>query len=118
MNYALREALLIVFEEGLENRFARHKRNAELLWSGLDELGFSLLVNEEFRLPTLTTPILPEDLDDALIRKQLLDQYNIEIAGGFGPLAGKVWRIGLMGFSSNEENVNLLLKVLKKILER
>jgi len=117
MNYALREALLIVHEEGLDNRFERHQRNAEIMWTGLEELGFSLLVPAEYRLPTLTTPLLPKGLNDMDIRKQLLNKYNIEIAGGFGPLAGKVWRIGLMGFSSRVENVVLLLSVLKNLMK-
>lgn len=117
MNYALREALLIVFEEGLEARFHRHLNNAKLLWDGLEELGFSMLVPEEYRLPTLTTPLIPEGVNDLETRKRLLNEYNIEIAGGFGPLAGKVWRIGLMGFSSRRENVILLLAALKAILK-
>lgn len=116
MNYALREALIILKEEGLESRFERHRNNAELLWDGLEELGFSMLVQKENRLTTLTTPILYEGIDDLDVRKRLLNEFNIEIAGGFGPLAGKVWRIGLMGFSSRKENVLLLLSALKQIL--
>lgn len=116
MNYALREALRIVVEEGLEARFARHRANAELLWSGLEALKLLPLVPKEYRLPTLTTPQLPSSVDEAAIRQRLLDEYNIEIAGGFGPLKGKVWRIGLMGFSSRRENITLLLAVLRKIL--
>jgi alanine-glyoxylate transaminase/serine-glyoxylate transaminase/serine-pyruvate transaminase len=116
MNYALREALRIVAEEGLENRFARHRANAEILWAGLEELGIPPLVPVEHRLPTLTTPKLPDGLDEAAIRRRLLNEYNIEIAGGFGPLKGKVWRIGLMGFSSRKENIVLLLSALKELL--
>ncbi len=116
MNYALREALRLVVEEGLEERFARHRANAEMLWSGLEELGLPPLVPEEYRLPTLTTPRLPDGLDGPAVRRRLLDEYNIEIAGGFGPLKGKVWRIGLMGFSSRKENVLLLLSALRELL--
>lgn len=116
MNYALREALRLVVEEGLEARFARHRQNAERLWQGLDALDLPPLVPREYRLPTLTTAQLPPSIDDAAVRRRLLDEYNIEIAGGFGPLKGKVWRIGLMGFSSRAENVALLLAALKEIL--
>ena len=116
MNYALREALRVVVEEGLENRFARHQKHAELLWQGLEDLGLPLLVEKDYRLPTLSTPQLPSGLDDASVRKRLLSEFNIEVAGGFGPLAGKVWRIGLMGYSSRKENVTLLLATLKEIL--
>jgi alanine-glyoxylate transaminase/serine-glyoxylate transaminase/serine-pyruvate transaminase len=116
MIFALREALRLVAEEGLENRMKRHRANAELLWAGLEELGLPPRVPLEYRMASLTTPQLPEGLDEAAIRKQLLETYNIEIAGGFGPLAGKIWRIGLMGFSSRRENVELLLAVLGKLL--
>jgi alanine-glyoxylate transaminase/serine-glyoxylate transaminase/serine-pyruvate transaminase len=118
MNYALREALRTVAEEGLEPRFARHRANAELLWDGLEELDLPLLVARENRLPTLSTPQIPPGVDDASVRRHLLDDYNIEIAGGFGPLKGQVWRIGLMGFSSRRENVTLLLAALEKILSQ
>jgi alanine-glyoxylate transaminase/serine-glyoxylate transaminase/serine-pyruvate transaminase len=116
LNYAMREALRLVAEEGLEARFQRHAANAAMLWEGLDNLDLPLFVPEERRLATLTTPLLPDGLDEAVIRNQLRDEYNIEIAGGFGPLAGKVWRIGLMGFSSRRENVRLLLAALEDLL--
>ena len=116
MNYALREALRMVAEEGLEGRFARHRLNAEMLWEGLEALDLPPLVAYEHRLPTLTTATLMPSIDDAAVRRRLLDEYNIEIAGGFGPLKGKVWRIGLMGFSSRRENVTLLLAVLRQVL--
>jgi alanine-glyoxylate transaminase/serine-glyoxylate transaminase/serine-pyruvate transaminase len=116
MNYALREALRLVVEEGLEARFARHRANAEVLWKGLEALDLPLLVPLENRLPTLSTPKIPAAADDATIRRRLLDEYNIEIAGGFGPLKGQVWRIGLMGFSSRLENVILLLAALHRLL--
>ncbi len=115
-HYALREALRIVTEEGLEERFARHRQNAALLWEGLDALGLPPLVPLENRLPTLTTPQLLPGIDDAGLRQRLLQEYNIEIAAGFGPLKGKVWRIGLMGFSSRRENVLLLLSALRELI--
>lgn len=116
MNYALREALRIVSEEGLEARFARHRAHAELLWQGLEELGLPPRAPLAYRLPTLTTPQLPEGLEEAPLRRRLLDEYNIEVAGGFGPLAGQIWRIGLMGYSSRKENVTLLLAALKELI--
>ena len=116
MIYALREGLRLVYEEGLEARFARHQLHAEMLWEGLEGMGLSMHVPVEYRLPTLSTPRIPEGVDDLAIRKQLLNEYNIEIAGGFGKLAGKVWRIGLMGYSSRVENVTLLLAALEELL--
>lgn len=116
MHYALREGLRMVAEEGLQQRFARHRENAELLWQGLEALDLPPLVPSQFRLTTLTTPQLSPSIDDVLLRRQLLELFNIEIAGGFGPLKGKVWRIGLMGFSSRRENVILLLAALEKLL--
>jgi alanine-glyoxylate transaminase/serine-glyoxylate transaminase/serine-pyruvate transaminase len=114
---ALREALRLAAEEGLEARFSRHRANAELLWDGLENLGLPPLIPEQNRLVTLTTPQLPTGLDELNLRRRLLAEYNIEIAGGFGPLAGKIWRIGLMGFSSRRENVALLLAVLNDFLK-
>lgn len=115
MNYALREALRIVAEEGLEARFARHRAHAELLWAGLEELDLPPFVPLSHRNPTLTTCQIGAGIDDAGVRRRLLEEYNIEISGGFGPLKGKVWRIGLMGHSSRRENVALLLAALKSI---
>ena len=114
--YALYEALRIATEEGLENRWARHRRNAGMLWQGIEELGLEMHVPLENRIPSLTTVRIPEGVDDLAIRKALLNDYNIEISGGFAELAGKVWRIGLMGYSSRPENVLLLLAALKKLL--
>ena len=116
MIFALREALRLVYEEGLEMRFARHRANAEMLWRGLEDLGLSLRIPPEHRLATLTTPDLPEGLDERAVRRQLLTDYNVEISGGFGPFAGKIWRIGLMGFSSRREHVALLLALLRQFL--
>jgi alanine-glyoxylate transaminase/serine-glyoxylate transaminase/serine-pyruvate transaminase len=115
-NYALYEGLRLVAEEGLEHRWARHQANAELLWAGVEELGLSMHVPLEFGIPSLHTVRIPEGVDDLAIRKALLAEYNIEISGGFAELAGKVWRIGLMGYSSRPENVLLLLSALKKLL--
>jgi alanine-glyoxylate transaminase/serine-glyoxylate transaminase/serine-pyruvate transaminase len=118
MNFALREALRIVQEEGLEERFARHKENSELLWAGLEEMDLRLIVPKEHRLPTLTTVAVPDGVDEAAIRQRLLEEYNIEIAGGLGAFKGKAWRIGLMGYSSRRENVRLLLSALELLLKR
>ncbi len=116
MFYALREALRLVAEEGLDARWARHRAIAETLWHGLAQLGLPPRVPAECRLPTLTTPRLPESLDEADIRRRLLEEYSLEIAGGFGPLAGQIWRIGLMGYSCRRENVTLLLAALGEML--
>lgn len=118
MNYGLREALRLLVEEGLEARWARHQANAELLWEGLAAMGLECHVAREIRLPSLTTVRIPPGVDGKAVTRQLLDEYNIEIAGGLGQLAGKVWRIGLMGFNSRAENVTLLLSALARVLGR
>ncbi len=115
-HYAFCEALRLLAEEGLEARWARHRANAELLWAGLADLGLKLLVPQEHRLPSLTTVRIPDGVDDLKLRRKLLDEYNIEIAGGLGELKGKIWRIGLMGYSSSKDNVLLLLSVLRRLL--
>ena len=116
MNYALREALRLVAEEGLEARWARHQANAELFWDGLAAMGIECHVPHEYRLPSLTTVRVPDGVDAKAVAGRLLREYNIEIAGGFGPLAGQIWRVGLMGFNSRPENVMLLLAALKEVL--
>jgi alanine-glyoxylate transaminase/serine-glyoxylate transaminase/serine-pyruvate transaminase len=116
MNYALREALRLIAEEGLQNRWMRHRDNAELLWEGLASLGLTCHVDPEIRLPTLTTVQIPEGIDGKAVARKLLLEYNIEIGGGLGELGGKVWRIGLMGYNSRRENVVLLLEALKQVL--
>ncbi len=116
MNYALREALRLVEEEGVQERFSRHARNAQMLWDGLSELDLTLHVPIAHRLPSLTTVRVPDGVDEAGVRRRLLDEYNIEIAGGLGTLKGKIWRIGLMGYSSRPENVVALLGALGRIL--
>ncbi len=118
MNYAFREALRLVAEEGLEARWERHRANAELLWDGLAELGITCHVPREYRLPSLTTARIPDGVDGKAVARYLLETYNIEIAAGLGQLAGKVWRIGLMGFNSRRENVTLLLTALQDALSR
>ncbi|ACK67745.1 aminotransferase class V [Rippkaea orientalis PCC 8801] len=117
MNYGLREALSLIVEEGLENCWQRHQKNAELLWQGLEELGLICHVEKSFRLPTLTTVRIPEGVDGKAVIQRLLKDYHIEIGGGLGELAGQVWRIGLMGYNSRPENVLLLLEALKKVLK-
>jgi alanine-glyoxylate transaminase/serine-glyoxylate transaminase/serine-pyruvate transaminase len=117
MNFALREALRLVHEEGLEERYRRHRVHAEMLWEGLRELGFDLYVPEDHRLTSLTTVRVPDHVDEAGVRIKLLEKYNIEIAGGLGALAGKVWRIGLMGYSSRKENIALFLKAIQDLME-
>ena len=114
--FAMREALRLVLEEGLGNRFEWHRRNHELLRDGLEQLGFEFIVKPAFRLPMLNAVRLPDGLDDASTRKKLLDDYNIEVGSGLGEFAGKIWRVGLMGNSSNENHINSLLGALKTIL--
>ncbi|WP_017743750.1 aminotransferase class V-fold PLP-dependent enzyme [Scytonema hofmannii] len=113
--YGLREALRLIAEEGLENCWQRHQKNAEYLWDRLEDLGLTLHVQREFRLPTLTTVCIPEGVDGKAIARQLLNEHNIEIGGGLGELAGKVWRVGLMGFNSRQESVDKFLDALGNI---
>jgi len=118
MNYAFREALKLVAEEGLEARWKRHRENFELLVSGLKEIGLECYVEEMFRLPSLTTVKVPQGIDAKLVSSSLLNDYNIEIGNGLGQLAGKVWRVGLMGYNSRPENVTLLVAALDRILKK
>ena len=117
MIYGLREALRLVAEEGLKARWVRHQANADLLWAGLADLGLSCLVPPEVRLPSLTTVCIPEGIDGKAVTHKLLTEYNIEIGNGLGELAGRVWRIGLMGYNSRRETVTLLLSALQQILK-
>jgi alanine-glyoxylate transaminase/serine-glyoxylate transaminase/serine-pyruvate transaminase len=114
--FAFREALRLVLEEGLEERFKRHQRNHILLREGLEALGFEFLVDSDYRLPMLNAVKLPPGVEDAATRKRLLDEFNIEVGGGLGDFAGKIWRVGLMGNSSNANHINSLLGALKSIL--
>jgi len=116
MVYALREALRLVEEEGLAARCERHSRVARMLWEGLEALGLRLVVPLEYRLPTLTTVYVPDGVDEAYVRRRLLEEYNIEIAGGLGAFRGRAWRIGLMGHSCRPENVVTLLAALERVL--
>jgi alanine-glyoxylate transaminase/serine-glyoxylate transaminase/serine-pyruvate transaminase len=116
MVFALREALRIIAEEGLDACLQRHRVNAELLWAGLEDLGVPPRVPLDYRMASLTTAQLHDGFDEAAVRSTLLHKYNVEIVGGFGPLAGQIWRIGLMGYSSRREHVELLLALLKKLL--
>lgn len=118
MSYALLEALRLVDEEGLENRWRRHARNHEALRAGLSELGLALAAQEGHRLWMLNSVAIPPGVDDAGVRGALLDEFGLEIGGGLGPLKGKTWRIGLMGESSTEANVLLLLSALERVLPR
>lgn len=116
LHYALREALRLIAEEGLEQAIARTRTNAEMLWQGLEELGAPPFVPLEHRLPPLTTARVPQGVDPHRLRLRLLEEYNIEIAAGFGALRDKVWRIGLMGYSSRKENITLLLAAMRELL--
>ena len=115
--YGLREALRLVQEEGLEARWMRHSHNQLALIAGLEAMGMELYVKKpEERLATVTSVTIPAGVDDRQVRQQLLDEFGIEIAGGFGPGKGKVWRVGLMGYSSQNKNVLLFLAAIEKVL--
>lgn len=116
MNYALHESLRLALAEGLETRFARHRRNHEALRAGLAALGIDYAVAEEHRLPQLNAVLIPAGVDDAAARRQLLEEFGIEIGGGLGPMKGKTWRIGLMGAACSNRNVLLLLAGLERCL--
>ena len=118
MNFGMREALRLLAEEGLDNAWLRHRRNAEALWQGLESLGLELHVPEDLRLPTLTTVRIPDDVDGKAFSSHLLNNHGIEVGGGLGVLAGKIWRIGLMGYNSTPENVNQLLNLFETELPR
>jgi alanine-glyoxylate transaminase/serine-glyoxylate transaminase/serine-pyruvate transaminase len=116
MLYALYQSLLLIAEEGLPEVFQRHQANHEKLVEGLEKLGIQMLVAPEYRLPMLNSILIPDGADDAGVRKRLRQEYRIEIGPGLGPLAGKIWRIGLMGHTAREENVSRVLNALKEIL--
>lgn len=113
--YALHESLKMLKEEGLENAWNRHYQNHLKLKAGLEELGYEYIVEEKYRLPQLNAVKFPANINDTEARKYALEKHNLEIGGGLGPLAGKIWRIGLMGYSSKQENIDLCLKVLKEL---
>ncbi|MGF1708604.1 pyridoxal-phosphate-dependent aminotransferase family protein [Enterovibrio baiacu] len=114
--YALHESLLMLQQEGLENAWQRHRDMHELLKSELEALGIEFLVDEAYRLPQLNAVAIPDGVDDALVRQRLLNEYNLEIGAGLGALAGKAWRIGLMGYAARKENIALCAKALKDVL--
>jgi alanine-glyoxylate transaminase/serine-glyoxylate transaminase/serine-pyruvate transaminase len=117
MIYALHQALSLVLEEGLENRWMRHERNGRALQAGLEAMGLTLHADAGYRLPVLTTVRIPDGVNDGEVRGALLKRHSIEVGGGLGDLRGKVWRIGLMGESSTEGNVLLFLSALGRILQ-
>jgi alanine-glyoxylate transaminase/serine-glyoxylate transaminase/serine-pyruvate transaminase len=118
MTYALHEALRLILEEGLEASFARHRRNHEALKAGLAAIGIEYATQPAHALPQLNAVRIPAGVDDAAVRKALLEQFNIEIGAGLGAFKGKVWRIGLMGYASRQSNVLLLLCALEQLLVR
>jgi alanine-glyoxylate transaminase/serine-glyoxylate transaminase/serine-pyruvate transaminase len=115
MVYGLWEGLRLVLEDGLERRWQQHRDAGELLQAELSELGFQLFAKEGFRLPQLTSVLLPDGVSDEL-RARLLTEFDIEIGGGLGAGAGKVWRIGLMGHGATGDNVRQLIKALQTLL--
>ncbi len=118
MNYAIREGLRLIADEGLENIWERHKSNAKNLCKGLIDLGLELHVSEELRLPTLTTVKIPDHVDGESFRNHLLKNFGIEIGNGLGSLSNKIWRIGLMGYNSTESNVDKLLNLFDTELRK
>ncbi|WP_345861346.1 alanine--glyoxylate aminotransferase family protein [Shewanella algae] len=114
--YSLHEALRLLAEEGLENAWQRHREMHLLLRQGLESMGLEFVVAEQSRLPQLNAVYIPQGVDDGAVRKQLLDNYNLEIGAGLGALAGKAWRIGLMGYGARRENVALCLRALAEVL--
>lgn len=114
--FALHESLVMLAEEGLEKAWARHRNNHLALKAGFEAMGLKFVVREEARLPQLNAIYVPEGVADAEVRTRLLTEYNLEIGAGLGPLAGKVWRFGLMGYSSRPENVMLCLSALESVL--
>ena len=116
MIYALHQSLFNLLEEGLENAFSRHMQNHKKLVAGLEELGLEMFVDPVCRLPMLNTVVVPESVDEAAVRTRLRSEHRIEIGAGLGPMAGRVWRIGLMGETCRPENVDRLLVALSNVL--
>ena len=114
--YGLHEALVMLQEEGIEKAWERHQRNHQVLRAGIEAMGLRFLVDEAHRLPQLNAIVVPEGVDEVRIRQRLLQEYNLEIGAGLGVLAGKVWRIGLMGFASNLKNILICLGALESVL--
>jgi alanine-glyoxylate transaminase/serine-glyoxylate transaminase/serine-pyruvate transaminase len=118
MIYALHESLRLIVEEGLSECFQRHRRNHAALVAGLEAMGLKLLVEPALRAPSITTVLIPDGVDDARVRGNLLQEHRIEIGGGLGDLKGRVWRIGLMGHSSRRKSLLRVLKGLEEVLKR
>jgi alanine-glyoxylate transaminase/serine-glyoxylate transaminase/serine-pyruvate transaminase len=116
MLYALYQALFLILEEGTEHVYQRHLENHNTLVSGLEKIGLTMLVQPEFRLPMLNAVCVPDGIDEAAVRHALRAEHNIEIGAGLGPLAGKIWRIGLMGHTARPENVTRFLEALKSVM--
>jgi alanine-glyoxylate transaminase/serine-glyoxylate transaminase/serine-pyruvate transaminase len=114
--YALHEALRILAAEGLEQSWLRHAAMHELLRAGLEPLDVRFVVDAAHRLPQLNSVHIPAGVDDAAVRTRLLEEFNLEIGAGLGELAGKAWRIGLMGYGARRENIALCLKALETVL--
>ncbi|NTV96489.1 MAG: alanine--glyoxylate aminotransferase family protein [Thiobacillus sp.] len=114
--YGFHEALVILAEEGLENAWARHRAMHEKLRDGLADMGIKFVVDEAARLPQLNSVYIPEGVDDAAARTRLINEFDLEIGAGLGALAGKIWRIGLMGYSAKQENVDYCLKAVKAVV--
>ena len=115
--FALHEALLLIREEGLENSWARHQRHHLALKAGLEAMGLTFLVKEQYQIPQMNAVRCPEGVDEAAVRKTLLNEFGLEIGAGLGPLAGKIWRFGIMGYSCRPDNVMLCLSALGSVLE-
>ena len=116
MNYALYESLRIIHEEGLEQRWNRHHKNHLAFVAGIEAMGLEMLVKSGDRLWSLNTVKIPDGISDGIVRAKLLERFGIEIGGGLGPLKDKIWRVGLMGTSSQKKNVLLFLNALEEIL--
>jgi alanine-glyoxylate transaminase / serine-glyoxylate transaminase / serine-pyruvate transaminase len=116
MLYGLYQALLLILAEGPEKVFRRHAESHEALVAGLSELGLGMLVDEPYQLPMLNAVLVPDGVDELAVRKRLRSEFKIEIGGGLGPLAGKIWRVGIMGHTARRENVERLIEALRKIL--
>lgn len=116
--YGLHESLVMLQEEGLENAWDRHALMHRALHAGIEAMGLQFLVDSDYRLPQLNAIIIPEGVDEAAVRSYLLAEYGLEVGAGLGALAGRVWRVGLMGHSAREENVFLFLNAIEDALSR
>jgi alanine-glyoxylate transaminase/serine-glyoxylate transaminase/serine-pyruvate transaminase len=118
MTYAVREALRIIHEEGLENRVMNHRRNSQAFIKGIEAMGLEMHAQVDYRLPSLNTVVIPKEVNDVNVRRMLLNVFNTEIGGGLGMLKGKIWSVGLMGLNSSEKNVIFLLEALERTLRK